>query len=261
MEWSVATVGWLVGGGFLAGLVNTLAGAGSLINLPLLASVGLPHLLANATNRVAVLVQTGAAVASFRRSGHLPWETTRGLLVPTLLGSAVGAFVATLLPERIFRPIVGAELLALAWLLLRHPDLWLHPAPGGRRLSRGARHLVFFAIGVYAGFIQAAVGFLLVAALVRLLGLDLIRANAAKAILTATATLLALAIFLAAEMVDWAPALVLAAGNGLGGWVGARLAVRKGAGWIRWFLVATAVLAGLEFAGLFDLVADLLRRA
>lgn len=245
----------LLVGGFFAGVVNTLAGAGSLINLPLLSMVGLPHTLANATNRVAVVVQTGVAAIGYTRSGYQPWDVTRPLILPVLAGSGLGAWLATILSDRLFRPIVGTELVILAGLLLFKPELWINPAPGGKNPSPLKRTILFVFIGIYAGFIQAAVGFFLIATLVRQLGLDLVRANGVKGVLTLAATILSLGIFLSAGMIRWGPGLILALGNGVGGWVGAHLAVRKGAGWIRWVLVATVTLSALEIFGVYGWIA------
>jgi len=248
----------LVGLGIVAGIVNAIAGAGSLINIPLLAAVGMPHTVANATNRIAVVVGGITSAAAYRRANQLPWELTRPLVLPMLIGSGLGAYLATILPDRWFRPIVGLELLVLAGMLTFKPDIWLNPDPGGKNLSLPKRRLLFLAIGTYAGFLQAGVGFFLIATLVRQLGLDLVRSNAVKVVLTLAATVLSVGIFTVAGMMEWVPGLILAVGNGVGGWVGAHLAVRKGARWIRWVLVGTVVLAALEILGVYRAIGHLL---
>lgn len=254
----LVSIAALVGFGFVAGVINAIAGAGSLINIPLLASVGMPHTVANATNRIAVVVGGLSSTAAYRRANQLPWDLAQPLILPMLLGSGVGAYLATILPERFFRPIVGLELLVLAGLLIFKPQIWLNPDPAGKNLSLTRRRLLFLAIGAYAGFLQAGVGFFLIATLVRQLGLDLVRANAVKVVLTLAATVLSLGIFTAAGMIEWIPGLVLALGNGLGGWFGAHLAVRKGANWIRWVLVGTVIVAALEILGVYRAIGHLL---
>ncbi len=258
MDLGPVSIAALVGFGFVAGVINAIAGAGSLINIPLLAAVGMPHTVANATNRIAVVVGGITSAAAYRRAKQLPWDLTQPLILPMLLGSGVGAYLATILAERWFRPIVGVELLILGGLLIFKPKLWLNPDPGAVRLSLRQRRALFFAIGVYAGFLQAGVGFFLIATLVRQLGLDLVRSNAVKVVLTLAATVLSLTIFVIAGMIEWLPGLILAVGNGLGGWFGAHLAVRKGARWIRWVLVGTVIVAALEILGAFRLAGHLL---
>src|SRR5262245_61097818 len=114
VDLSLASIIALVGLGTVAGVINALAGAGSLINIPLLAAVGMPHTVANATNRIAVVVGGVTSAAGYRRANALPWELTKPLLLPMLCGSGIGAWLATMLSDRLFRPIVGLELLVLA---------------------------------------------------------------------------------------------------------------------------------------------------
>ncbi|GIW70918.1 MAG: hypothetical protein KatS3mg102_0460 [Planctomycetota bacterium] len=104
-------------------------------------------------------------------------------------------------------------------------------------------------LGAYAGFVQAGVGVLLLAALVGLGGHDLLRANAVKVVLVAGATVVSLAIFWWHGQVDWVLGLVLAAGMGVGGWAGARLQLRRGHGWVRLAVVIAVAGSGLKLLG------------
>lgn len=251
---SPSAIAFLIAGGVVAGTVNTLAGAGSMVNLPLLSAQGLPHTIANATNRVAVLVQGIFALIRYQRSKMVPWALCRPLLIPTLFGSALGSWVATVVSDKWFRPIVGVELLVLGAMLVFKPKIWLEPSPQALDDAKWKRLAIFFFIGAYGGFLQIGVGFFMIAALVRRYGVDLVRANAAKMLLTLVATLVALAIFISAGMVSWVPGALLAIGNGIGGWIGAHLAVVKGAKWIRWTLVFTVLIASAEAFGLFSMI-------
>ena len=248
----------LIGGGLVAGAINAVAGGGSLIALPLLIFLGLPETVANATNRLAVFANAVTSAAGYQQSGRVPWRTVRLLLLPTLLGSAAGAFVAARISDEAFRPVVAIVLLLVGGMLVFRPAKWLEPAPGAAPLPPVAEAAIFFAVGFYGGFIQAGIGFFLVAATVRVAGLDLIRANGAKVVLTLALTLVAFAVFLAAGEIRWKEGLVLAVGNGLGGYLGARSAVRWGAGWIRWVMVVTVVASALELLGVFRAIGRLL---
>ncbi|MDH3308587.1 MAG: TSUP family transporter, partial [Acidimicrobiia bacterium] len=100
----------------------------------------------------------------------------------------------------------------------------------------------------YGGFVQAGVGFLLLAGLVLGGGLDLVRANAAKVVIIASYTVVALVIFFGAAQVNLGVGLVLAAGNSTGAFVSSRIAMKRGAGWVRWILVVAAVAAAIRMA-------------
>jgi uncharacterized protein len=239
----------LLAGGLIAGIINAVAGGGSLITLPLLIFAGLPPTVANGTNRVAVVVQSLAAVGGFQRSKKIPWRTSGTLAVPAIVGSLLGAGAASVVSDEMFRPILAGVLLVMATVVAIRPERWIHP-PDAPPPHPGLRAwLLFVVIGAYGGFIQAGVGFLLLAGLVPGLGLDLVRANGVKVVLALALTAIALVVFAAGSLIDWRAGLVLAAGSGLGGYLGARLAVRHGAGWIRWVLVVTVTASALEILG------------
>jgi hypothetical protein len=102
------------------------------------------------------------------------------------------------------------------------------------------------AAGFYGGFIQAGVGFILMAILHGVLGLDLVRVNMHKVLVVGIYTLAALIIFAVRGQVLWSVGLVLAIGNALGGWIATRLALKKGEGLIRWILYVTLVVMAIK---------------
>jgi hypothetical protein len=234
----------LFGAGLVAGVVNTLAGGGSLLTVPLLVLLGLPGPVANGTNRVGVAI--GSAVATWRLAA-LGVEGTRGLagdLAPSALGALLGAYGVVQLPAEDFERAFGLLMLVLLVPTLRGVRL----AGGGdapaRRLPRPVRALAFFAIGLYGGAFQAGVGLLLMS-LLSLAGVDLVRSAHLKTALNTCFTLLALPIFFWAGQIAWTEALVLGVGFAAGGAGGARLAVAGGARLIRPVLaVAVVALAG-----------------
>ncbi|MFW5878294.1 MAG: sulfite exporter TauE/SafE family protein [Myxococcota bacterium] len=261
----------LLGGGLLAGIINSVAGGGSLITLPLLVFAGLPPTVANASNRVAVAVQGLTSVAGFagwglrsprsrrdsetagdREESHLPWKAVAVAAAPTVMGSVFGAFVATRVPDEIFRPIMAVVLIAMGTLIVLKPGM--NSGEGGARPMSPGLALAFFLAGAYGGFIQAGVGFMLLAALVPGMGLDLVRANGVKVTLILILTLMALGIFVAAGQVDWQAGAVLAIGTGVGGYLGARLAIRVGAEWLRWVLLVLVLASAFEILGVRELI-------
>ena len=104
----------LVAGGFVAGFINTLAGGGSFLTVPLLVLVGLPPTVANATNRVAVLAQNLAAITGFRQEGVPGVGFALRLLPAALLGAWLGAWLAAGLPEEIFSRAFGVIMLVIS---------------------------------------------------------------------------------------------------------------------------------------------------
>ncbi len=241
----------LIAAGFLAGFINTLAGSGSAVTLPLLIFMGLPANVANGTNRVAILLQNVASVESFRRQRVLDARGALVLSVPATLGSVIGANLSLTLNEELMRRTLGLVMLITLFVILARPQRWLEgrlerltgwPTPG--------QLLLFFLVGLYGGFIQVGVGIWLLVGLVLVLGYDLVRANAVKVTIVLFFTLAALAVFVANGQVQWREGLVLAAGNMLGGWAGARFAVEKGVVWVRRVLIAIVVYSAVRLLGI-----------
>jgi len=229
-------------GGLAAGAINTLAGGGSLLTVPLLGITGLPLPIANGTNRVGVLLGSATATWRLAAEGAPGLREAAPLLIPTALGALLGARLVVELPAEWFERIFGVVMLALLVPTLRSsqpPPASAAAAPRAP-LSPVARFAAFAAIGIYGGAFQAGVGILLISVL-SLSGVDLIRSTQIKTALNTCFTLLTLPVFYLAGQIAWAPALVLGAGFALG----ARLTVRGGARLIRPVLaVAVVALAG-----------------
>jgi hypothetical protein len=227
----------------VTGVFNTLAGGGSLVSVPLLVLIGLPGTVANGTNRVGIFAQSIVAAWRFRAEGVSGFRRAIPVLVPIALGSVLGAFVISRVADDTFEMLFGV---LMVFLLV--PILFGAPTATGE--ARGwlssprASFLVFLAIGMYGGAFQAGVGIALVIAL-SYAGHDLVRANSIRVVVNAALTAVALPVFVAQGQVVWIPALLLAAGYGLGGALGARIAVRGGERIIRPVLaIAVIALAG-----------------
>ena len=103
--------------GFLAGFINTLAGSGSAITLPLLVFLGLPATVANGTNRIGVLFQTTMSTTTYHRAGVMPWRDANSLLVPAIIGGIVGAYIAVDLNEQQMRLAI-ATICVHQWIMI-----------------------------------------------------------------------------------------------------------------------------------------------
>ncbi|MGH7621404.1 MAG: sulfite exporter TauE/SafE family protein [Gemmatimonadaceae bacterium] len=250
MDWHLLLLAAIPVIGFAAGFINTLAGSGSLITLPVLILLGLPANVANGTNRVGVLLQNAVAVATFRRRGVLETAGAWKLVLPAVAGSVLGAALAVDLDEALLRRIIGALMLAMLAVMLLKPERWLDEHRAGRPARLWVEVPLLFAVGVYGGFIQAGVGIFLIAGLVLAAGFNVLRANALKNLVNLVVTAAALVVFVINHQVDWRVGLALALGQGAGAWVAARMAVKRGAPFVRWAVIAIVVLsAGALLAG------------
>ena len=231
--------------GAAAGFVNALAGGGSAITIPILTEmVGINT--ANGTNRIAILLANLTAIAGYQKGEAIPWRRVSVLIIPTMLGAAAGAWLSTVTSPDVLRMVFAGVLLLVAASVLLRPSRWLEERDVV--LHEPWRSIVFFGIGFFGGFIQAGVGFLLLAGLVLGAGMNLVNGNASKVVLIAAYSPIAILLFARASQVDLAVGAVLAVGQMSGAWAGSRLAVLKGASWIRWVLVAAALVAAARLA-------------
>lgn len=240
--WLILVVIALVG--VVASIINTIAGGGSLLTLPLLVALGLPAGLANGTNRVGVVMQVVASAVTFHRRGFRDYRLFARLVIPMMLGALAGAFMATRMDDELLRVVFGAALAAWAVLLVIRPGRFLHAPPQPRPIGPLALVLSVL-VGLYGGFLQAGVGFPLLALLVLYLGYPAVEANAAKSVLTLGYTLVSLPMFAIAGQVAWREGLVLAVGSMVGGWLGTRLQIRAGANLVRWVVVLAVAGSGV----------------
>jgi uncharacterized membrane protein YfcA len=239
MAWWEALL--LIIGGLFAGAINTVAGGGSMLTVPLLVLAGVPGNAANGSNRVGILTSNVAAVATFRRLGVDGLRHASRVVVPVVLGGLIGSFaVGRVLDDAAFERVFGLLMIPLVILSVRRPT----NATEEHAWSTAKVVIVFLLIGIYGGAFQAGVGLVLLAALTRS-GFDLVMSNSIKVIVNTAVTVVALPVFILNGDVEWVPALVLAAGFVVGGWLGAQASFRGGEVLIRRVMVVAALgLAG-----------------
>lgn len=249
MELSLGAAALLVAGGLAAGVVNTLAGGGSLLTVPLLVLLGLPGGVANGSNRVGVLLQCLAAAWRFRQAGVFEPRRVLEAAAPVVTGALVGAYGVSRVADATFERAFGVLMLVLLVPTLRQiSGAARREAP--RSWPRSVALLAYFGVGLYAGAFQAGVGLPLLFALLHA-GHDAVRANSIKVAVIAAATVAAVPVFALQGQIEWPPALLLAAGFTLGGTLGAHVALRGGERVLRPVLAVAVVALAARMLGLF----------
>lgn len=232
--------------GVVAGILNVLAGGGSLLTLPLLIFMGLPAPVANGTNRIAVLCQNAVAVGGFKSKGVFPAKLSLLCTIPALIGSIIGAQLAIDISEELFKQILAAVMIGVIILMVFDPNKRLKFDEQHMTPLRTALLLIsFFFIGIYGGFIQAGVGFLIMSGLL-VHGLDLVKINAVKVFVVLFYTIVAMAVFIWHDQVNYQLGITLAVGNSVGGWIGSHLAVTKGHDWIKRLVIILVVIFAIK---------------
>ncbi|MBM5816352.1 MAG: sulfite exporter TauE/SafE family protein [Cyanobacteria bacterium K_Offshore_surface_m2_239] len=250
--------GWFCGAlaGVAAGLVNALAGGGSLISYPALTALGLSPLMANLTNTVALTPGYLGAAWSQRRDLAGQGERILWLVPAACLGGLTGAWLLLRGDERLFAALVpwlilfGSALLALqtplrGWLRAAS-DHRSGPSRQQRQRQRLGPLLVAIALAaVYGGYFGAGLSVILLAVLGLALDDNLTRLNGLKQLLSFATNACAALLLSASGRVDWAMALIIAVSSIVGGALGGALAHRLQGEVLRWLVVMLGALVGL----------------
>lgn len=251
----VASLGLLVAA-IVAGAINSVAGGGSLISFPALVAFGQPAILANATNTAALWPGSVASTVAYRRDTSLPSDLLPALLVPSIAGGLLGAFVLVSTPPELFDRVVPFLVLFATLLFAFRGQIsrWSgRTAHGDEHVTTAGRiggFLFQLLVASYGGYFGAGIGILMLASL-SLMGLrDIHRMNALKTVLGALINVIAFVFFAAKGLVVWPLAVLMAAGAITGGYVGARTAKRVDPRWVGRFVIAVGVVvsAWLFFA-------------
>ncbi|NQV14120.1 sulfite exporter TauE/SafE family protein [bacterium] len=237
--------------GASAGFLNVLAGGGSFLTLPLLIFLGLPPNLANGTNRLAILMQNTFAVGHFIKKGVNPGRFALKAAVYAVPGGVIGAWLATLVSNAQFRVSLAMVMIIMSlFTLFSKNKEGLDPLdPEAYTGNWWGPGIAYFLVGVYGGYIQAGVGFLVLTVLLWQ-NINLVHGNAVKLTIITFFTAFALIIFAWNGQVNWGMGLTLGVGNMLGAWLGTHLAIKKGHKFIK--QVVTIAVIGFAIKLLLD---------
>lgn len=239
----------LVAAGFAAGVVNAIAGGGSLITFPALIVTGLPAVDANVTNSVSVFPGYLSSVFGSRADLAGQKRRARVVIPSAALGSAAGCALLLLTPARAFELVVPFLVLGATATLAfqeRLRGLVGHPREMPPRRAAVVLQVTVFVGAVYGGYFGAALGVMYVAALALIIDEPLKRINALKNVLSATAGLMTLFVFAAFATIDWVAVATLAPATIAGGYIGARLARRLPQRVLRVLIVTFGTVIGLS---------------
>ena len=253
IEWYEYLGVLLLGG--VAGFINTLAGSGSMITLSLLMFMGVPAHIANGTNRLGIVFQSVTGAYQFHKAGKLDFAKTTWFSLPAILGSLVGAWIASSLDARQMEQAIGLVMIFMLAILLLKPEKWLRE--NSEIIERRTVLNMFFAflIGIYGGFIMIGVGILILAVLVLKARMNLAESNAIKILTVFLFSLPVLAIYVYHGQVYWLLGSVLAIGQATGAWFASKFALNnpKANLWTHRLLVVDAVVSIVKFFRLYEI--------
>lgn len=233
----------------LAGLMNAVAGGGTLVTFPTLLFFGVPGIVANATSTLALVVGTGGSIYGYRRlvASVRPWLAR---FVPvSLAGGLLGSVLLTRTSERVFSQLVPylllfATLLFLAQGLFRR---WVLSHPGKARPRAWMFAVVFqFAVAVYGGYFGAGIGILMLASLGFMGFEDLHQMNALKSVLGSLINLVAAVWFVGSGLIDWPKMAVMTGGALVGYYLGAHYSQRFSQSQMRGLVALVGLVISLK---------------
>ena len=230
---------------FLAGAINSVAGGGTLITFPTLMWLGLPPVIANATNTVAIWPGSLGSLWGFRREMAATDPVMRWLIIPSLAGGGAGAILLRSTPAGVFEHLVPFLILFATVLFTIQPIVqrWLKTGTAGTGESRSfgwlAGAMVFqFFVGVYGGYFGAGMGIMMLSALSILGMTDILKMNALTSLFALCINGVAAALFIWSHMIYWPFVLVMAIAAVTGGYGAAGMARRIGKTTVRRFVIA-----------------------
>lgn len=229
--------------GAAGAFMNTVAASGSAIVIPILLAIGVEPVMANASNRVLIVVGCATAVWRFHRAGHLPWNDACRFSIPTMFGAVCGALLASVFGDLRTTQLLTFAVAVTLVVLLLNPSRWLAADRPQEEPNRGPLALSLMAlVGGWAGLIAVDSGTYALAVLVMVAHFPIREANGIKVAALGSAGLISLLIFTQQAVVAWRPALILAAGSVVGASLGARLALGPNAAkWVFRLLVLVLV--------------------
>lgn len=238
--------------GAIVSLINSIAGGGSTLSLPIMIFLGLPATVANGTNRIGLIIGNFSSAFNLARHGYLNKRIFFQLLTPTILGALIGACFLVRIGDKMFQAILAVVICLVVVMSNLHKDiLGKPPAEPPKKLTlKGA--FGFFAIAIYGCIVQVGVGFVQIFGLTRYTGLDPIHVNAIKNALTNVFLLISTITLGISGKINWPIAIIMAAGAWFGGYLGSFTQRKKGNKFIQRFISVCSI--AMAIALVVDLI-------
>ena len=243
MDWTPEHLAIAFAGAFIAGIINALAGNGSVITLTILTTmVGLPGVVANGTNRVGVLLNAFGAMAGFAGKRKMNYRLHVQYILPVIGGAVAGIMVATKVTSEQFMWVFKFLMVVMLFVIIANPERWLIAHAGKSAMPKWLEWPAMLILGFYGGFIQMGMGVFYLAVLVLVARLPLIESNTIKAITVGTFTLIAVIIFAFTGLIVWSIGIVMGIAQFAGGWLAAHYASKiPGASKYAYYVLLIAV--------------------
>lgn len=227
--------------GAVVSLINSIAGGGSTLSLPIMIFLGMPATVANGTNRIGLIIGNLSSVANLAKHGYLDKKIFKQLFIPSLVGACIGVCFLVNIGDRAFQAILACVIcLVVVMSNLKKDILGKPPATPPEKLTwKGA--IGFALVSIYGCIVQVGVGFVQIFSLTRYTGLDPIHVNALKNALTTIFLVIGTLALGVMGKIDWPIAIVMALGAWCGGYFGSFLQRKKGNKFIRHFISVTSI--------------------
>ncbi|MDD2310034.1 MAG: TSUP family transporter [Desulfuromonadaceae bacterium] len=231
----------LFGAAFVAGLVDSIAGGGGLITVPVLMGIGLPPQVALGTNKLQASFGSGSAMLHFVRAGTVQLSDCWSGIFWTAIGAALGVWGVQLLDAASLKQLIPWLLAAIAIYTLLSPRLGAEDSHA--RMKAGLFYLLFgLSIGFYDGFFGPGTGSFWTMALMMLLGYSMMRATATTKVMNFTSNFVALIFFLSVGQVRFVEGIVMGVGQFMGARVGSKMVIKRGTAFIRPVFITMVLL-------------------
>ena len=232
--------------GVIAGFINTVAGGGSLLTLPILIFMGLPSNIANGTNRIAIFMQNIFSISGYKSRGVSDFKYSSWLSVSALIGSIIGAKIAININEVMFNKILSVVIIIVVLTIIYNKKSFNINSENISIEKKIISVIMFFFIGIYGGFIHAGVGFLILSILSNYNGIQLSKANSIKVFVVFVYTFFALIVFIMENKINWILGINLGIGNSIGGWIASRWSYNKPDKIIKIFIIISSAIMAIK---------------
>ena len=232
--------------GVIAGFINTVAGGGSLLTLPILIFMGLPSNIANGTNRIAIFMQNIFSISGYKSRGVSDFKYSSWLSVSALIGSIIGAKIAINIDEDMFNKILSVVIIIVVLTIIYNKKPLNINSENISIEKKIISVIMFFFIGIYGGFIHAGVGFLILSILSNYNGIQLSKANSIKVFVVFVYTFFALIVFIMENKINWILGINLGIGNSIGGWIASRWSYNKPDKIIKIFIIISSAIMAIK---------------